>query len=286
MIERMTTVNILQIKDSLKDFLMEDIGRGDHSAAIFPPTLMDSGTFLLKDDGVVCGLWLAPLVYELLGGDVTFTPLVAEGSYHTTGTKIAHVTGPIATLLTGERLILNLWQRLGGIATATRTAVATLADPQIRICDTRKTVPGLRAFDKYAVTQGGGFNHRLGLDDGIMLKDNHIAYAGGITAAVAALRKKYGHMLKVEVEIESLAAFQEAVAAGVDIIMLDNRRPEEIKSYLAYNQGITTEVSGGITLENLPDYRGCGADYLSLGYLTHSVTALDISFNSQQGGKQ
>lgn len=281
----MTTLNLLHIKDSLKQFLLEDIGRGDRSAAIFPVEMTDSGTFLLKDEGVVCGLWLAPLVYELLGGGVTFTPLVTEGSYQTKGTAIAEVNGPIQTLLTGERLILNLWQRMGGIATATKQAVTTLDDPHTRICDTRKTVPGLRELDKYAVTQGGGFNHRMGLDDGIMLKDNHIAYAGGITEAVAMVRQTTGHMIKIEVEIESLAEFQEAVAAGVDIIMLDNRTPTEVREYLTYNEGITTEISGGITLENLADYRGCGADYLSLGYLTHSVTALDISFNSQNGGK-
>lgn len=281
----MRNLNRLHIEEQLKRFLAEDIGRGDRSAAIFPAEMQDSGTFLLKEDGVVCGFWLAPMVYDLLGGAVAFQPLVAEGSYQKKGTPIAKVTGPIRTLLTGERLILNLWQRMGGIATATRKAVTTLNDPAMRIVDTRKTVPGLRELDKYAVTQGGGFNHRMGLDDGIMLKDNHIAYAGGIALAVAKVRETTGHMIKVEVEIESLAEFKEAVAAKVDIIMLDNRTPAEVKEYLQHNEGITTEISGGITLDNLADYRGCGADYVSLGYLTHSVKALDISFNSQKGRK-
>lgn len=280
-------MNQLQLKEQLKQFLIEDIGRGDRSVeAIFAPTDRDEGVFLLKEAGVVCGLWLAPMIYDLLGGDVTFTSLVAEGTQQSAGTAIAEVRGPIAVLLTGERLILNLWQRMGGIATATKLAIDTLADPTTRVCDTRKTVPGLRELDKYAVTQGGGFNHRFGLDDGIMLKDNHIAYAGGITQAVEQVRRNTGHMIKIEVEIETLDQFKEAHDCGVDIIMLDNRTPAEIKQFLKYNKKqLTTEISGGVTPQNIRQYAGCGADYISLGYLTHSVTALDISFNSKSNGK-
>lgn len=279
-------INQMQAKADLQRFLNEDIGRGDASSdSIFDATVRSGGTFLLKADGVVCGLWVAPLVYQLLGDEVTFTPLVAEGSYQTAGTHLAKVTGPIRTLLTGERLILNLWQRMGGIATATYQAVQTLADSTIRICDTRKTAPGLRLFDKYAVTQGGGFNHRMGLDDGIMLKDNHIAFAGGITAAIAKVRQHNGHMIKIEVEVESLPQFKEAVAAQPDVIMLDNLAPDQIQTYLPYNQGIVTEASGGISPANLATFKGCGVDYISLGYLTHSVQALDISFNSIKGEK-
>ena len=163
-------MNQIAVKDALHLFLNEDLGFGDLSSeTIFPVEAQGEGTFLLKADGVVCGLFIAPLVYELLGGQVEFTPLVAEGSYQSAGTILAKVTGPIRTLLTGERTILNLWQRMGGIATATRIACERLADPSIKICDTRKTAPGLRLFDKYAVTQGGGFNHRFGLDDGIII---------------------------------------------------------------------------------------------------------------------
>ncbi len=280
-------MNQLQLREQLKQFLIEDIGRGDRSVeTIFGPDDQDEGVFLLKETGVVCGLWLAPLIYDLLGGGVSFRPLVAEGSEQPAGTAIAEVRGPITALLTGERLILNLWQRMGGIATATKLAIDTLNDPATRVCDTRKTVPGLRELDKYAVTQGGGFNHRFGLDDGIMLKDNHIAYAGGITQAVAKVRRTTGHMIKIEVEVETLAQFKEAHDCGVDIIMLDNRTPEEIKHFLRFNEKqLTTEISGGVTPQNIRQYAGCGADYISLGYLTHSVTALDISFNSKGNGK-
>lgn len=279
-------MNQIQVKTALQAFLNEDIGRGDASSeSIFAPEKISQGRFLLKDDGIVCGLWLAPIIYELLGAEVTFSSLVAEGSYQKKGTCLAEVTGPVITLLTAERLILNLWQRMGGIATAVKIAVDTLHDASIRICDTRKTAPGLRLFDKYAVVQGGAYNHRKGLDDGIMLKDNHIAYAGGITEAITKARNANGHMIKIEVEIETLAQFKEAVAAKADVIMLDNRTPEEIREYLQYNEGIITEASGGISLDNLAQYSGCGVDYLSLGYLTHSVKALDISFNSMEGSK-
>ncbi|MFV0557295.1 MAG: carboxylating nicotinate-nucleotide diphosphorylase [Enterococcus sp.] len=278
-------MNHIQLKEQLTAFLNEDLGRGDQSAAIFPTTAIASGTFLLKGDGLVCGLWLAPMIYELLGGDVHFEPLVTEGTLLTAGTPIAQVTGPIQTLLTGERLILNLWQRLGGIATATYQARQKLADATIRIVDTRKTIPGLRQLDKYAVTQGGGFNHRMGLDDGIMLKDNHLAFFGGITPAIQKARQTNGHMIKIEVEVENLAQFQEAVKAQADVIMIDNQSPATIKEFLKYNSGIITEASGNINLDNIHEYRGCGVDYLSLGCLTHSVTALDISFNSQKGQK-
>lgn len=276
-------MNLLWVKEMLAEFLKEDIGFGDASVeGIFGPEDISTGKFILKEDGVVCGLFLAPMVYDLLGGETTFKPLVEEGKVYSKGTILAEVKGPVGILLSGERLILNLWQRLSGIATATKKAVDTLADPTIRIVDTRKTAPGLRIFDKYAVTKGGGFNHRFGLDDGIMLKDNHLAYAGGITAALKKVRASHGHMIKVEVEIETLEQFQEAVREKVDVIMLDNRTPEEIKNFLTYNEGIITEASGGITLENLASFKNCGVDYLSLGYLTHSVKALDISFNSEK----
>jgi nicotinate-nucleotide pyrophosphorylase (carboxylating) len=279
-------MNPIQIKKSLEAFLIEDLGTGDLSSqAVFSPEEISEGTFLLKEDGIICGLSIAPIVYALLGGEVLFQPLVEEGSFQRKGTPLARVKGPIQVLLSAERLILNLWQRMSGIATATHQAVTVLADPSIRICDTRKTAPGLRIFDKYAVTQGGGFNHRVGLYDGVMLKDNHIAYAGSVTKAVQKVKDTCGHMVKIEVEVETLSAFKEAVAAKADIIMLDNRSPEEIKEFLPFNKGSIIEVSGGISLENLAEYRGCGADYISLGYLTHSVKALDISFNSGDGAK-
>lgn len=279
-------MNYIQLNEQLKEFLIEDIGRGDQSAAIFPASERASGTFLLKESGIICGLWLAPMIYKLLGGNVQFTPFVEEGAFLQANTPIATVEGPIQTLLTGERLILNLWQRLGGVATATHFAIKKLNDPTIRITDTRKTIPGLRQLDKYAVTQGGGFNHRKGLDDAIMLKDNHIAFFGSITKAIQTARERNGHMIKIEVEIETIEEFKEAVAAKADVIMIDNQSPNTIPQFLVHNHSnILTEASGNITMRNIHEYQGCGVDYLSLGFLTHSVTALDISFNSQNGKK-
>lgn len=177
-------------------------------------------------------------------------------------------------------------QRMSGIASQTNFAVKQLDDSAIRICDTRKTAPGLRAFDKYAVQTGGGFNHRNGLYDGVMLKDNHIAFSGGITSAVSTVREKLGHMVKIEVETETAEQVKEAVQAGADIIMFDNRTPEEIKQLVKLvPPHITTEISGNVTLENIHRYKGSGANYLSLGSLTHSVRAFDISFNSKGGIK-
>lgn len=167
---------------------------------------------------------------------------------------------------------------MSGIATATNKAVKTLQSDHTRICDTRKTTPGLRMFEKYAVTCGGGFNHRIGLYDGVMIKDNHIAFAGSITNAVKIAKEKLGHMAKIEVETESEEQVLEAIEAGADIIMFDNRTPEEVKHFQKLvPQHITTEASGNITLQTLADYRHTGVDYISLGFLTHSVKALDIS---------
>src|SRR5699024_10764403 len=192
--------------------------------------------------------------------------------------KIAMVSGPIRAILMGERVVLNLLQRMSGIATTTKQAVINLKSHQTKLCDTRKTTPGLRVFEKYAVTCGGGFNHRHGLYDGVMIKDNHIAFAGSISKAVQTIKAKLGQMIKVEVETETEEQVIEAIHAGADIIMFDNRSPEEIiELNKLVPKHITTEVSGGITLDSLPLYKNTGVDYISLGFLTHSVQALDIS---------
>src|SRR5699024_6090050 len=191
---------------------------------------------------------------------------------------IAEVTGPVQAILTGERIILNLLQRMSGIATMTYQTVQKLNDPTIKVCDTRKTTPGLRMFEKYAVTCGGGFNHRNGLYDGVMIKDNHIAFAGSIEKAVIAVRKQLGHMVKIEVETETREQTLEEIDAGEDVIMFDNRSPEEVSLFTQLIPShITTEASGGITLGSLPSYKHTGVDYISLGFLTHSVKALDMS---------
>ncbi len=277
----------LQAKEQLKTFLIEDIGTGDLSAdLIFDAHEQASGVFVAKAEGIIAGLEVAQQVYDLLSQDATFIPTVADGDRVKKGEIIGRGTGNIRTLLTGERVILNLLQRMSGIATFTDIAIQTLNDSTIKICDTRKTAPGLRYFDKLAVKIGGGFNHRVGLYDGVMLKDNHIAYAGSNSKAVKKVREQIGQMVKIEVEIETEAQLLEAIDAKADIIMFDNRTPEQVAAWTKLvPETILTEISGGITLDNLADYAHTGADYLSLGALTHSVLAFDISFNSQNGEK-
>ncbi|EAD2760590.1 carboxylating nicotinate-nucleotide diphosphorylase [Listeria monocytogenes] len=280
-------MNSILMNQAIQAFLLEDIGQYDLSAeTVFPRDTMGEGVFLAKETGILCGISIPPKVYELLGGNIQFEAYKKDGDWVQKGDIIASVTAPVRTLLSGERVILNLMQRMSGIASQTNFAVKQLDDSAIRICDTRKTAPGLRAFDKYAVQTGGGFNHRNGLYDGVMLKDNHIAFSGGITSAVSTVREKLGHMVKIEVETETAEQVKEAVQAGADIIMFDNRTPEEIKQLVKLvPPHITTEISGNITLENIHRYKGSGANYISLGSLTHSVRAFDISFNSKGGIK-
>ncbi|EAE1484232.1 carboxylating nicotinate-nucleotide diphosphorylase [Listeria monocytogenes] len=280
-------MNSILMNQVIQAFLLEDIGQYDLSAeTVFPRDTMGEGIFLAKETGILCGISIPPKVYELLGGNIQFEAYKNDGDWIQKGDIIAAVTAPVRTLLSGERVILNLMQRMSGIASQTNFAVKQLDDSAIRICDTRKTAPGLRAFDKYAVQTGGGFNHRNGLYDGVMLKDNHIAFSGGITSAVSTVREKLGHMIKIEVETETAEQVKEAVQAGADIIMFDNRTPEEIKQLVKLvPPHITTEISGNVTLENIHRYKGSGANYISLGSLTHSVRAFDISFNSKGGIK-
>lgn len=279
-------MNQLKAKKMIESFLLEDMGEIDLSSSIFDKDAEGVGTFVAKSDGVLAGVQVIAWTYELLEGSTEVHLHKADGERLKKGDLIATVKGPIKTLLTAERVILNLMQRMSGIATLTRQAVDNLNSDTTKICDTRKTMPGLRHFDKYAVTCGGGFNHRFGLYDAVMLKDNHIAYAGSIENAVKAVRERVGHTVKVEVETETEAQVIEAVKAGADIIMLDNCPPHLIKERLKLiPDSIITEASGGITLENLQTFKDCGVGYISLGCLTHSVTALDISFNLEGGTK-
>jgi nicotinate-nucleotide pyrophosphorylase (carboxylating) len=270
-----------QVAPALQSFLNEDLGRGDLTAPLLTGR-HGTGVYLAKTSGVIAGLQLPAFLYRLLDADVDYRPLIKEGQVVEAGTPIAEVHGDLAVLLAVERLSLNLMQRLSGIATATKLAVDTLADARIQILDTRKTAPGLRVFDKYAVRVGGGVNHRLGLDDMAMLKDNHWAAIGDLDAAIQLLRRGNGPTKMIEVECESRTQVEQAVMAQADIIMFDNQTPETVKAWQQLiPAGIKTEVSGGIELSNLHDYAGCGADFLSLGYLTNRVVNLDISFNQK-----
>ncbi|KEK26359.1 carboxylating nicotinate-nucleotide diphosphorylase [Bacillus gaemokensis] len=274
-------MNTLKVREALNRFFLEDIGERDvTSQFIFPDNLQAKGTFLVKDTGVFAGTAVIEQGFRLIDDRIQVTFHKKDRDFVEKGEILATAQGPIASLLTAERVILNVIQRMSGVATMTQRAVRALESDHTRICDTRKTMPGLRIFDKYAVVCGGGYNHRFGLYDGVMIKDNHIAFAGSITKAVTSVKAKLGHMVKVEVETETEEQVREAVSAGADIIMFDNRTPEEIREFSKIvPSAIVTEASGGIIIEDLSKYGGTGVDYISLGLLTHSVKALDISFN-------
>lgn len=274
-------MNHILLKKLVTEALTEDLGMGDSTTdSIFSENKTRSGSFKAKADGVLSGLDALKNVYDEFPGKVNVQLLKQDGDFVSKGEIIAHVDGPVRALLSGERVILNIIQHLSGIATATKEVIDLLDDSNISVIDTRKTLPGLRAPQKYAVLCGGGKNHRFRLDDGVMIKDNHIKAAGNITKAVKTVRAKTGHMIKVEVETESKEQVLEAVQSGVDVIMLDNRSPAEVKELIELiPKEIIVEVSGGITPQNIASYKGCGAHVISLGWLTHSVKALDISFN-------
>lgn len=272
-------MNTIKLRLLLEQFFIEDIGDRDvTSDLIFGKA--DKGTIVLitKEDGIFCGEQVILTGFHLMDGNCQVNLSVTDGDKVEKGQRLAEISGRISALLKAERVVLNLIQRMSGIATRTQEAVLLLDSEKTRICDTRKTTPGLRMLEKYAVRCGGGYNHRYGLYDAVMIKDNHISFAGSISKAVETVKSQIGHMVKVEVEIETEAQLLEAIEAKVDCIMFDNRAPIEIKDWMAIvPEGILTEASGGITQESLSSYRDCGVDYISLGYLTHSVKSLDIS---------
>lgn len=272
-------MNTLKLRLQLEQFFMEDIGERDvTSDLIFGKGNSGSIVFLAKDDGIFCGEQVINTGFRLMDEECQVLIMVRDGEKVEKGQELAKISGQMSALLKAERVVLNLVQRMSGIATKTHDAVSVLDSGKTRICDTRKTTPGLRMLEKYAVRCGGGYNHRYGLYDAVMIKDNHIAFAGSITKAVETVKSNLGHMVKVEVEIESKEQLKEAIDSKVDCIMFDNRTPQEIQDWIGIvPEGILTEASGGITLENLNSYRNCGVDYISLGFLTHSVKSLDIS---------
>jgi nicotinate-nucleotide pyrophosphorylase (carboxylating) len=274
-------MNKFELRNILQAAFQEDHGFGDlTSSSIFRDTHRSSGTISAKQEGVLAGIPVIEEGCRLLDDHIEINFFAEDGDPLKQGDIIARLKGPTAPILSGERVILNLLQHLSGIATATKQAIQALGDPDIRICDTRKTLPGLRMLQKYAVRCGGGFNHRYRLDDGVMIKDNHIAAVGNITNAVDQVRATSGPMVSIEVETEDREQVLEAVDAGVDVIMFDNRSPKVVKEFCSLvPEYITTEVSGGITLDTIGSYRNTGVNYISLGFLTHSVSALDISFN-------
>lgn len=267
------------VDDIIKTALTEDINYIDVSADYLLPEEQESDAqFLAKADGVLCGLDVALRVFELLDPSFTVQTFKKDGDALKKGDVIAKLHGKTRLLLKGERTALNLIQHMSGIASQTAQAVALVEGTNASITDTRKTLPGLRSLQKYAVVCGGGKNHRYNLSDGAMLKDNHIDAGGGITNAINVLRSKLGHMVKIEVETRTLDEVREALDAGAEIIMLDNMSCGTMTEAVKMTNGrAKLEASGGITLKNLREVAFTGVDIISLGALTHSVTAFDIS---------
>ena len=267
------------LEEALRAWLREDLGQGDlTSLLVVPEDIEGEAVILAKEGGVLAGLWVAERVFALADPRTAFAPLVAEGARVAEGTEVARVRGPLRGILAGERLALNLLQRLSGIATLTRAYVEALAGTKAQILDTRKTTPGLRALEKYAVRVGGGRNHRYGLFDGILIKENHVRAAGGVGEAVRRAKARAPHYLKVEVEVRDLAELEEALEAGADLILLDNLPLEALREAVRRVGGrVPLEASGNMTLERAKAAAEAGVDYVSVGALTHSAKALDLS---------
>lgn len=270
----------LRSLDPLIDLAFEeDIGIGDITTEATVPSTQDGvGTLIAKSDGIVAGLPVAERVFAKLDTALAFRRLVSDGDAVVTGTPIAEVRGSAKTVLIGERTALNFLQRLSGIATLTARFVAAVADYDTRIVDTRKTAAGWRAVQKYAVRVGGGYNHRFGLYDGVLIKDNHIVAAGGIENAVQRARQVVPHTVKITVEVETLDQVDEALQAGADILLLDNMSSGTMKRVVHEVGDLAiTEASGGITLERVQAVAATGVDFISVGALTHSAMPMDIS---------
>ena len=259
--------------------LLEDIGTGDITTkSIIPSNLKAKGIIKTSEEGIVAGLGIACLVFKKLDSDITFQEKIKDGTKVARGKVLAEITGTARTILKGERVALNFLQRMSGIATITSKFCQEVKDFPARIVDTRKTTPGLRILEKYAVRMGGGYNHRFGIYDAVLIKDNHLAVAGGIKLAVNSIRKQISHTVKNEVVVENLSQLQEALEMKVDIIMLDNMNLDTMREAVKMVKGeALIEVSGGITLEKVRKIAQTGVDLISIGALTHSVKSLDIS---------
>ena len=272
--------NLLKaIEPIIEAGLKEDIQTGDVTTnLLISADTQTTAIMIAKADGVIAGLPVARMVFQKLDSEVNFDAAISDGDAVKKGDLICTINGAYRALLTGERLALNFLQRMSGIATETAKYVAAIKDTSTKILDTRKTVPGLRLLDKYAVKAGGGTNHRIGLYDMVMIKDNHISVAGGITKAVEAIRPHISAEIKIEVETTTMEEVKEALAAGADIIMLDNMDNVTMtKAVQLINGKAKVEASGNMNLERVREVAATGVDFISIGALTHSVTALDIS---------
>ncbi|HSV76493.1 MAG TPA: carboxylating nicotinate-nucleotide diphosphorylase, partial [Bacteroidales bacterium] len=274
----------MMIFDSSTDKLIalaiaEDLGTGDITTnSVIPEESKISGQFIAREDGVVCGLGVLMRVFAIIDPLVVILPIVKDGQRVVSGQVLAQISGPARSILSGERVSLNFLQHLSGIATKTARIVESVEGTGVRILDTRKTIPGLRWLEKYAVRTGGGTNHRMNLSDGLLIKNNHIKAAGSITKAIEQARLNAPPTLKTEVEVENLEQVQEALTAGADIILLDNMNLDTMRQAVELiNGNAVTEASGNMEQKNLADVAKTGVDMISIGGLTHSVKALDIS---------
>ena len=272
----------IMIEPLVRAALLEDLGRaGDITTdAIVPAEARANTALVARQAGVVAGLDLALLVFKLVDPSIVASIKRLDGNRLSPGDVIATVTGPARGILSGERVALNYLCHLSGIATATASIVEAVRGHRARITCTRKTIPGLRAVQKYAVRVGGGANHRFGLDDAVLIKDNHIAVAGGIKPAIERARSAVGHLIKIEIEVDTLVQLEEALAAGANAVLLDNMPPDDLRRAVAMVAGrAVTEASGRITPATAPSIAATGVDLISIGWLTHSSTALDIGLD-------
>jgi len=269
----------LNLNELIEKALKEDVGTGDITTnSTIPPSRRITGRFLAKENGILCGMDVVKAVFAFVDPSIALTVFIHDGESVSKGDVIAEIEGYARSILTGERLALNLLQHMSGVATRTHEAVEKVAGTKARIADTRKTTPGLRVLEKYAVKCGGGSNHRFNLADGVLIKDNHIEAAGGIGEAVRMARENIPHTLKIEVEVETFEQLEEALQAGADIIMLDNMSCPDMKKAVEIIHGrAVTEASGNMGEKDLKEVAMTGVDLISIGALTHSVKALDIS---------
>ena len=268
------------------DLLKEDLGRGDLTTqTVIRGGAKARGRFVANQDFVLCGLEIAEAVFATLDNNVVLESRAYDGEKIASGSEFAQIEGPATALLTGDRTALNIMQRLSGVATLTKAFVDRIEGTDARIVDTRKTTPGLRLLEKYAVTVGGGFNNRFGLDDGVLIKDSHIPLAGGVRRAIELARRGVPHLMKIEVEVANQQHLREAIAAHADVIKLDNMGMDEIRESVKMIReqapGVLIGVSGRVTLENVSEFAACGVDLISVDAITHLATAVDISLKTK-----
>ncbi len=281
-------INRIELERHILAWLEEDMPFGDVTTdALLDETIVGSGALIAKESGVLCGIEIFEMIYECIDKNVKIDKKKSDGMNIESGDVIGEISGPIASILKGERLGLNIMQRLSGIASKSQIYAEAVKQYDTKIVDTRKTTPGLRSLEKYAVRVGGCTNHRYSLSDAVMIKDNHIAGAGSITEAVRRVKACIPHTAKIEVEVETFNELREVIHTGVDIILLDNMTTEQLRRAVRFvkehaKKAISLEASGNMTLERLPEVAATGVDIISVGALTHSVNALDISLKFEK----